>query len=57
MEDVQKFGIDGFPDADYVCVYGMTTEEWYRRGIRLLARTTLDAVRDKLGEVIGKDGD
>ena len=33
----------------------MPPTEWYRRGIRLLARTTLEAVRDKLGAMIGKD--
>jgi len=53
--EVQKFGIDSFSDPDYVCVYGMPPEEWYRRGIRLLARTTVEAVRDKLGDMIGKD--
>jgi hypothetical protein len=33
----------------------MPPAEWYRRGIRLLARTTLEAVRDKVGEMIGND--
>jgi 16S rRNA G966 N2-methylase RsmD len=33
----------------------MPPTEWYRRGVRLLARTTVEAVRDKLGEMIGRD--
>ncbi len=55
LGEVQQFGINSFSDPDYVCVYGMPPAEWYRRGIRLLARTTVEAVRDKLGEMIGKD--
>ena len=53
--EVQQFGIDSFADPEYVCIYGMPPTEWYRRGIRLLARTTLEAVRDKLGDLIGQD--
>lgn len=53
--EVQKFGIDSFSDPEYVCIYGMPPTEWYRRGVRLLARTTLEAVRDKLGDMIGND--
>src|SRR6202011_6068079 len=53
--EVQKFGTDSFSDPEYGCIYGMPPTEWYRRGARLLARTTLEAVRDKLGAVIGKD--
>ncbi len=52
---VQKFGIDSFSDPEYVCIYGMPPTEWYRRGVRLLARTTVEAVRDKLGDLIGQD--
>jgi hypothetical protein len=53
--EVQQFGIDSFADPEYVCLYGMPPTEWYRRGIRLLARTTLEAVRDRLGDLIGQD--
>src|SRR5262245_30877141 len=53
--EVQQFGRDSFSDPEYVCIYGMPPTEWYRRGIRLLARTTLEAVRDKLGDLIGQD--
>ena len=44
--EVQKYGIDSFSDSDYVCIYGMPPAEWYERGIRLLARTTVECVRD-----------
>ncbi len=53
--EVQKYGADSFSDSDYVCIYGMPPVEWYRRGIRLLARTTVECVRDSLGKLIGKD--
>ena len=53
--EVEKFGTDGFGDPDYVAIYGMSPAEWYARGVRLLARTTLEAVRDQLGAVIGRD--
>ena len=53
--EVQKFGTDSFADPDYVCIYGMPPTQWYEKGVRLLARTTLEAVRDKLGEMIGRD--
>src|SRR5262245_32331126 len=53
--EVQQFGIDSFSDPEYVRIYGMPPTEWYQRGIRLLARTTLEAVRDRLGDLIGQD--
>jgi hypothetical protein len=53
--EVQQFGLDSFSDPEYVCIYGMSPTEWYRRGIRLLARTALEAVRDRLGDLIGQD--
>src|SRR3977135_2465675 len=53
--EIQQFGLDSFSDPEYVCIYGMSPTEWYRRGVRLLARTTLEAVRDRLGDLIGKD--
>ena len=33
----------------------MTPTQWYARGVRILARTTLEAVRDSLGNRIGRD--
>src|SRR5262249_41604551 len=53
--EVQKFGLDSFADPEYVRIYGMRPTEWYRRGIRLFARTTVEAVRDALGDRIGQD--
>jgi hypothetical protein len=53
--EVHKYGVDSFSDSDYVCIYGMSPAEWYGRGIRLLARTTVECVRDSLGELIGQD--
>jgi hypothetical protein len=53
--EVQKYGADSFSDPDYVCIYGMKPAEWYGRGVRLLARTTVEATRDKLGAMIGAD--
>ena len=53
--EVRQYGIDSFSDADYVHIYGMPPAEWYQRGIRLLARTTVECVRDALGDLIGVD--
>ncbi len=53
--EVQRYGLDNFADPDYVHLYGMPPAEWYGRGIRLLARTTVECVRDALGDAIGQD--
>src|SRR6476646_11828808 len=53
--EVEKFGRDSFGDPDAVALYGMRPAEWYDRGVRILARTTLEAVRDPLGNRIGED--
>jgi hypothetical protein len=53
--EVEKFGRDSFGDPDAVSLYGMAPSQWYERGIRILARTTLEAVRDPLGNQIGQD--
>lgn len=53
--EIQKYGADNFADPEYVCIYGMRPDGWYGRGIRLLARTTLEAVHDRLGDRIGTD--
>jgi hypothetical protein len=33
----------------------MAPKEWYERGVRILARTCLEAVKDPLGNKIGSD--
>jgi len=53
--EVQRYGLDSFADPNYVRIYGMSPAEWYGRGVRLLARTTVECVRDALGEAIGQD--
>jgi 16S rRNA G966 N2-methylase RsmD len=53
--EIRKYGFDYFGDPDYVHLYGMPPAEWYRRGIRLLARTTVECVRDSLGDLIGQE--
>lgn len=53
--EVQKYGRDCFNDPNHVHLYGMTPEEWYGRGVRILARTCLEAVKDPLGNRIGSD--
>jgi hypothetical protein len=53
--EVEKFGRDSFGDPGAISLYGMTPAQWYAGGVRILARTTLEAVRDPLGNRIGKD--
>jgi hypothetical protein len=53
--EVEKYGLDCFGDADHVHLYGLPPHEWYRKGVRLLARTCLEAVKDPLGNKIGSD--
>src|SRR5262245_51018826 len=53
--EVEKFGRDCFGDPDHVHLYGMTPKEWWGRGMRILARTCVEAVRDPLGDAIGGD--
>ena len=50
-----EYGRDSFGDPDYVSVYGLKPEEWYARGIRLLARTVVECTRDRLADLIGRD--
>jgi hypothetical protein len=51
----RDFGSDSFGDPGAVSLYGMTPAQWHARGVRILARTTLEAVRDPLGNRIGED--
>ena len=52
---LEKFGHDSFGDPEAVSLYGMTPTQWHARGVRMLARTTLEAVRDQPGKRIGED--
>ena len=53
--EVEKYGRDCFGDPDHVHLYGMAPKEWWGRGVRILARTCLEAVKDPLGDEIGRD--
>ena len=53
--EVEKYGRDCFGDPDHVHLYGMAPGQWWERGVRILARTCLEAVKDPLGEAIGRD--
>jgi hypothetical protein len=53
--EVRRYGRDSFGDADYVSIYGLTPEQWYSRGVRLLARTVVECTRDRLADLIGRD--
>ena len=53
--EVEKHGRDCFGDPDHVHLYGMPPREWWGRGMRILARTCIEAVTDPLGDVIGGD--
>jgi hypothetical protein len=43
--EVEKFGRDCFGDPHHVHLYGMPPKEWWGRGMRILARTCVEAVR------------
>ena len=53
--EVEKYGNDCFGNPNHVHLYGMPPKEWYDRGVRILARTCLEAVKDPLGNKIGED--
>jgi hypothetical protein len=53
--EIEKYGRDCFNDPNHVHLYGMPPNEWYERGVRILARTCLEAVKDPLGNKIGSD--
>ncbi len=55
LREVQRYGIDSFGDADHVRLYGMTPDQWYARGIRLLGRTAVECTQDELADAIGRD--
>ena len=53
--EVEKYGRDCFNDPNHVHLYGMPPKKWYARGVRILARTCVEAVTDPLGNKIGSD--
>jgi hypothetical protein len=53
--EVDKYGRDCFNDPNHVHLYGLAPKDWYARGVRILARTCLEAVKDPLGNKIGSD--
>jgi hypothetical protein len=53
--EVETYGRDSFNDPDHVHLYGMPPKAWYERGVRILARTCLEAVKDPLRNKIGSD--
>ena len=53
--EVERYGRDCFGDSNHVHLYGMRPQEWHERGVRILARTCLEAVKDPLGNKIGAD--
>jgi 16S rRNA G966 N2-methylase RsmD len=53
--EVKRYGLDSYGDADYVHLYDMAPTEWYQRGVRLLARTTVECVRDAMANLMGAD--
>jgi hypothetical protein len=53
--EVEKYGRDCFSDPDHVHLYGLPPKAWYEKGVRILARTCLEAVKDPLGNKIGRD--
>jgi hypothetical protein len=54
LHEVEQFGRDSFGDKDAVALYGMKPSEWHGRGVRILCRTALEAVRDPLGDAFGQ---
>jgi hypothetical protein len=47
-------GRDSFGDPNAVSFCGMTPARWHARGVRILARTALEAARDPLGNRVGQ---
>lgn len=54
LREVEKFGRDSFGDPNAVSFCGMTPARWHARGVRILARTALEAARDPLGNRVGQ---
>jgi hypothetical protein len=54
--EVEKFGRDSFGDRDAVALYGIRPAEWYAKGVRILARTTLVGNAEKPDEIMVRSG-
>ena len=55
LGEIHRYGVDSFGDPDYLQLYGMTPDQWYARGIRLLGRTAVECTRDELARAIADD--
>ena len=55
LREIQQYGLECFGDADYVSIYGLTPDEWYGKGIRVLGRTAVECTRDRLAQAIAAD--
>src|SRR5215475_4896125 len=54
LQEIERYGIDSYGDADWVSIYGLRPAEWYARGVRMLGRTAVECTRDRLGDAIGR---
>src|SRR5215813_15306163 len=55
LQEVERYGIDSYGDADWVSIYGLPPGEWYARGVRVLGRTAVECTRDRLADAIAQD--
>lgn len=53
--EVKRYGADSYGDPDYVSIYGLSPDEWFTKGIRLLGRTAVECTRDPVADAIGRD--
>src|SRR5262249_38682423 len=53
--EIEKYGRDCFNDPDHVHLYGLPPKGWYERGVRILARTCLEAVKEPPRKRIRRD--
>src|SRR5215472_6815593 len=51
--EVERYGRDCFGDPDHVHLYGMPPKEWWGRGMRILARSCIEAVKDPVDPFAG----
>src|SRR5215831_18317820 len=54
LQEIERYGIDSYGDADWVSIYGLRPAEWYARGVRMLGRTAVECTRDRLADAIGR---
>ena len=55
LQEVRRYGSDSFSDPDFLRLYGMTPEQRYGRGVRLIGRTAVECTRDAVAGRIGQD--